>query len=218
VDVTGGDGTRVEAFLFAEGALAQRGRGHERPDPLSLVMAVDGLLLLGASGYGTYEERAPFSRPDASSLITVDGRLPSDEGITAPGPAAVMAVLDGGAEGQLTIPDVAVTRTLRAEGSEVVVQDLLQLAAPHEIGWHWHLRGEVTAGPDPGGWTWSRDGLTCVAVQTGGADWLTSTLQIAPNVDLYGVAELHPVLRQTATLAPGDYSLVTLIACSNDGG
>ncbi|MBI5480683.1 MAG: heparinase II/III family protein [Deltaproteobacteria bacterium] len=218
VDLTGGDGTRVEAFLFAEGYLAQRGRGHERPDPLSLVVAVDGRLLLGASGYGTYEERAALARADSSSLITVDGRLPFDEGITAPGPGAVMTALDGGAQGQLTVPDVEVLRTLRAEGSEVVIQDLLQLAAPHEIGWHWHLRGEVVAGPDGSGWTWRRDGRTCVALQSGGADWLTAVLETAPNVDQYGVAEEHPVVRQRASLAPGDYSLVTLIACSIDGG
>ena len=217
VDVTAADGTRLEAFLFAEGALAQRGRGHERPDPLSLVLAVDGRLLLGASGYGLYEDRAPLARADASSLITVDGRLPDDEGLTTPGPAATMTALDGGVQGQMSVPDVDVLRLLGTAESEVVIEDRLQLAAAHEIGWHWHLRGEVVAGPDQTGWTWRRDGRTCVALQSGGADWLASTLETAPNVDRYGVPEEHPVVRQRATLDPGDYSLVTLVACTTDG-
>jgi hypothetical protein len=214
VDVAGADGASLEAFLFAEGELAQRGRGHERPDPLSLVLAVDGLMLLGGSGYGHYDERAPLARADASSLITVDGRLPDDEGVTAPGPAAVMTAVDGGVQGQMTVPDVDVLRLLGSAESEVVIADRVQLAAAHEIGWHWHLRGEVTAGPDGSGWTWSRDGRTCVAVQTGGADWLTSTLETAPDVDRYDQPGEHPVVRQRAALAPGDYSLVTLVACT----
>jgi hypothetical protein len=217
VDLTGGDGTRLEAFLFAEAELARRGRGHERPDPLSLVLAVDGRLLLGASGYGHYADREPLARADASSLITVDGRLPEDEGITAPGPAATMTALDGGAQGQMTVPDVDVLRALLAEGSQLSVQDRVRLAAAHEIGWHWHLRGAVVAGPDANGWTWRREGRTCVAVQTGGSDWLVSTLETAPHVDQYGVEEEHPVVRQRATLAPGDYAIVTTIVCSTDG-
>jgi hypothetical protein len=216
VDLAGDDGTRIEAFLFAEGELAQRGGDHERPDPLSLVVAVDGKLLLGASGYGTAAERTPLARADASSLITVDGRLPDDEGSTTPGPAAIMTSLDGGVQGQLSVPAVEVLRSLRFEGSELEIHDVLQLDGTHEIGWHWHLRGEVVAVPDEGGWTWRRDGRTCVAQQSGGADWLTSTLETAPNVDQHGVTEEHPVVRQRAPLAPGDYSLRTLISCSTN--
>jgi hypothetical protein len=218
VDVSAADGTRMEAFLFAEGALAQRGRGHERPDPLSLVLAVDGRLLLGSSGYGHYDERAPLARADASSLITVDGRLPEDEGITTPGPAATMTALDAGVQGQMSVPDVEVLRALTGAGGAMVVEDRVQLAAPHEIGWHWHLRGEVVAGPDGGGWTWRRDGYTCVAAQSGGADWLTGAVETAPNVDQYGVAEEHPVVRQRASLQPGDYALTTTITCATEAG
>jgi hypothetical protein len=214
VEAVAGDGTLLEAFLFAEGSLAIRGRGHERPDPLSLVLAVDGRLLLGASGYGTYAERASLARADASSLITVDGRLPFDEGITAPGPAAAMVVVDGGAQGQLAVPDVDVARTLRVEGSELVVIDRVRLAAPHELAWHWHLRGEVVAGPGSGGWPWRRDGRRCVALQTGAPEPFATGLETAPHVDDYGVAGEHPVVRQRAALPAGGYSLVTLVACS----
>lgn len=201
--------TALEAFLLAEHGVAARGFGHERPDTLSLVLAADGVTMLAASGYGSYDTRAPYATASSASVITVDGLLPTTLGAGEAGPNGdLIESPDGSVTGTMTGGGVTVRRALSIAPDALTVQDTVSFTgAPREFTWHWHLRGML----DPTALSWSDAGHRCRAEQTG----ITVTPRRESAMHIDGSTPIaHPVLRETATVAPGEHTLTTRIVCA----
>ncbi len=208
LDATTPSGAPIEAFVIAEHGVANAGAGHERPDTLALTLVVDGALLLGASGYRSYDTRAAYARADANSEITVEGTLPRDLGAGEGGPDAILAADGDGATGSFDRAGVVVTRALAFEAGVLVVRDRVELPDARDVTWHWHMRGSL----DDTAWSWAVGTRRCVAEQTGAT--LTTARETAPDYDDYSRMGMHPVMRQSARLVAGRHELTTRITCS----
>ena len=208
LDATAPSGAPIEALLIAEHGVANGGGGHERPDTLALTVVVDGALMIGASGYRSYDTRAPLARADAHSELTVEGVLPRDLGAGEGGPEATLTAGGGGASGSFSRDGVSVTRALSFEAGTLVVRDRVELTEPRDVAWHWHLRGAL----DADRWSWAVGTRRCEATQSGVA--LTVARETAPDYDDYSRMVLHPVVRQSARLPAGRHELTTRIACA----
>ncbi len=208
VEALSATGAALEAFLLGENVAAQAGVGHERPDVATLTLAVGGALMLGTSGYGSYDDRLVYARADAASGITVEGDLSRDLGAGEAGPAGALTVEGPAVVSRFTASGVAVSRALAFEGSTMVVSDALDVTGEaRDVGWHWHLRGAL----DAARWQWTLGARRCTATQSGEVSAVTR--ETAPHIDVYGRVEMHPVVRQLARLAVGRHTLVTRIDC-----
>jgi hypothetical protein len=202
-------GAPVEAFLIAEHGVANASGGHERPDTLGLTVVVDGALLLGGSGYRSYDGREPYARADAQSAVTVTGALPRDLGAGAGGPDATLAAAGEGTTASFVSGGVTVTRAVAFEGATLVVRDRVELPDARDVGWNWHLRGALDAGAT---WTWAVGERRCTATQEGAT--LTTARETAPDYDDYARMGTHPVVRQSARLQAGIHTLTTRLTCA----
>ncbi|MEI8255822.1 MAG: heparinase II/III family protein [Deltaproteobacteria bacterium] len=210
-EATTASGAAMEAFLLAEHGAAGHGGGHERPDVLALTVAVDGTLVLGGSGYGTYDARAPLARADANSEITVEGVLARDLGAGARGPEAALeprvgsAMTAGFSEGGVTV-----RRSVSFEAGALVVRDAVEITGTaRDVAWHWHLRGTIDG---TAAWAWSVGATRCAVTQEGEA--VAPVFETAPHNDSYGLTERHPVVRQSSRLEPGTHTLLTRVTCT----
>lgn len=208
LDATTPSGAAIEAFFIAEHGMANASGGHERPDTLSLTVVVDGALMLGASGYRSYDGRAPFARADAHSEVTVEGVLSRDLGAGEGGPEATLTAAGEGVTGSYSREGVTVTRALSFEAGTLVVRDRVELTGDRDVAWHWHLRGAL----DAARWSWTVGARRCEATQSGVA--LRSERETAPDHDDYSRLAMHPVMRQSSRLAAGRHELTTRITCT----
>lgn len=208
LDGTSSTGVAMEAFLIAEHGVANAGAGHERPDTLALTVAADGALVLGGSGYMSYDTRAPYARADAQSEITVEGVNPRDLGAGSGGPDATLSPDGDGTTASFSVGGVTVTRAIAFEAGSLVVRDRVELTEARSVAWHWHLRGAI----DASSWAWTVGTRRCAATQSG--ESIAQTRETAPDYDDYSHLVMHPVIRQVATLSAGRHDMTTRITCS----
>jgi hypothetical protein len=200
--------TTLEALMVAEHGVAAHLGGHERPDTLGLVFSLNGVMMLGASGYGNYETRAPYAMATSSSVITLAGLLPETLGAGDPGPEGRLTETpDGAVVGSMSGAGVTVQRTLSVAPDVLTIRDRITVSeTSRSATWHWHLRGALDATT----WTWTHTGFRCTATQSGLV--VTSRREMGAHIDL-NVVIPHPVLRQTAVLPVGESLLTTRIQC-----
>jgi hypothetical protein len=208
VDGVTAAGVPMQGFVLGERDGALAGAGHERPDVATLALAVGGTLVLGTSGYNSYEDRAPLARADAASGITVEDVQPRALGAGQPGLPGALTVAGNAVTSRFAEGGVTVSRTVAFEGATLVVRDGVEVTgAARDVGWHWHLRGTLAADA----WQWTAGTRRCAVTQTGEAPRVQR--EVADHYDVFGRAETHPVVRQLARLAAGRHELVTRVTC-----
>ncbi len=205
-------GAPIDAYLVAEDAFSANGGGHERPDPLSLTVAVGGTLMLGPGGYESYDRRALYNAGSQSSLVTIDGLVPSGS-TYAPIVGATLTPTLGGATGTLESGGTRWTRTLTLDGSALTIHDLVQLDTAREVVWHWHTRGVLDAGDR----LWRVGDASC-AIAFEGTPVDGAPLEVrreeAAQSDDGASGGTHAVLRFGGTLSAGTHEVTTRIDCS----
>jgi hypothetical protein len=165
-------------------------------------------MMLGPGGYESYDRRALYNAGSQSSLVTIEGLVPSGTSATAL-PGATLEATPEGATAVLGAEGIEWTRTVALDAGVLTVRDTVHLEDTREVTWHWHTRG--TLGAD--GLVWTVGAASCGIAFEGAPSPVRR--EDASHSDDGRSGATHAVLRFGGALGAGDHIVSTRIECTS---